>query len=275
MKNESAERNIIFSGGMTSGAVSCTAAGITMPTPARRREYYPASEYVFEYIAEGRGYVDAADGEYGLSRGMLLAIKKGSSLAVVSSSDEPLESVFVNAVGRGVEKLFDYFEIDGILVTQACVLDLFLEIHDKLSRMDKVNESDTYVDVLALLFKMLSVAHRGVMFPSDEGEKSLAERVRGYIDANIYADVSLDTIARELGISKIHVIRVFKGKYGIPPMQYMMTRKLEIAKSLLRSTVMPISEIAELLKFSNAQHFSGTFKSAVGCTPNKYRKNEE
>ena len=275
MKNESAERNIVFSGEITDGAISCTAAGITMPVPCRRREYYPADEYVFEYVAEGHGTVDTADGEFELTRGMLLTIKKGANLSVVSSSDDPLESVFVNTAGRGVAKLFDYFEMGEVFFTEACVLDIFLEIHDKLDRMDKAHESDTYVDVLALLFKILSVAHRSVMFPSDEGEKSLAERVRGYIDANVYADVSLDVIAEELGISKIHVIRVFKGKYGIPPMQYMMTRKLEIAKSLLRSTVMPISEIAELLKFSNAQHFSGKFKSAVGCTPNKYRKNEK
>ena len=275
MQSINAERNIVFSGEITSGAISCTAAGITMPVPGRRREYYPAGEYVFEYIAEGRGYVDAVDGEYELSRGMLIAIKKGANLAVVSSTDEPLESVFVNAVGSGVEKLFNFFDIDGIFIKEACVLDIFLEIHDKLGRMDKITQSDTYIDTLALLFKMLSVAHRSAMFPSDGGEKSLAERVRGCIDANIYADISLDSIAEELGISKIHVIRVFKGKYGMPPMQYMMSRKIEVAKSLLRSTVMPISEIAELLKFSNAQHFSGTFKSAVGCTPNKYRKNEK
>lgn len=275
MQSINAERNIVFSGEITSGAISCTAAGITMPVPGRRREYYPAGEYVFEYIAEGRGYVDAVDGEYELSRGMLIAIKKGANLAVVSSADEPLESVFVNVTGKGASKLFDYFEIGGVFIKEACVLDIFLEIHDKLSRMEKITESDTYIDVLALLFKMLSVAHRSAMFPSDGGEKSLAERVRGCIDANIYADISLDVIAEELGISKIHVIRVFKGKYGIPPMQYAMSRKIEIAKSLLRSTVMPISEIAELLKFSNAQHFSGTFKNAVGCTPNKYRKNEK
>lgn len=275
MQNANAERNIVFSGEITSGAISCTAAGITMPVPGRVREYYPAGEYVFEYIVEGRGRIDTAHGEYEISSGMLLVIKKGSNLSVVSSSDEPLEAVFVNAVGSGVEKLFGYFEINEVFIAEASVLDIFLEIHDKLGRMDKMNESDTYIDTLALLFKMLSVAHRSAMFPSDGGEKSLAERVRGCIDANIYADISLDTIAESLGISKIHVIRVFKQKYGIPPMQYMMTRKIEIAKSLLRSTVMPISEIAELLKFSNAQHFSGTFKSAVGCTPNKYRKNEK
>jgi AraC-like DNA-binding protein len=206
---------------------------------------------------------------------MLIAIKKGANLTVVSSPEEPLESIFVNTVGIGVEKIFNFFEIGGVFIKEACVLDLFLEIHDKLGRMEKITESDTYIDVLAILFKMLSVAHRNAMFPTDGGERGLAERVRGYIDSNIYSDISLDVIAEELGISKIHVIRVFKQKYGIPPMQYMMTRKIEISKSLLRSTVMPIAEIAELLKFSNAQHFSGTFKNAVGCTPNKYRKNEK
>ncbi len=74
------------------------------------------------------------------------------------------------------------------------------------------------------------------------------------------------------GVSKMHVIRVFRKKFGITPMQYVIERRIGAAKSLLTGTVMPIKEIAALLRYSGTQHFSTSFKSAVGCTPGQYRK---
>ena len=70
----------------------------------------------------------------------------------------------------------------------------------------------------------------------------------------------------------MHIIRVFKKKFNITPMQYLIDKKIGIAQSLLTGTVMPIKEIAALLRYSNTQHFSSSFKNAVGCTPNKYRQ---
>jgi AraC-like DNA-binding protein len=99
-----------------------------------------------------------------------------------------------------------------------------------------------------------------------------AQQAVAYIDSNIYSDISLDLMAEHFGITKMHIIRVFKRKFGITPMQYLIDKKISVAKSLLCGTVMPIKEIASLLRYSNTQHFSSSFKTATGITPNKYRQ---
>jgi len=254
--------------------MGCVLAGITYPNPEYRINRFPSKEYVFEYVISGKGYIESDGQKYEVSRGDFYAFRRGTELLYYADPDEPYEKIWMNFVGEMPERLFTFFSLDSIFIKNCNVLDIFLEIHDALERITAKNKSDTFRDVLNLLFRALTEATKDRFFPSSADKSSLDERIRAFIDANVYTDISLDRISEEFGITKMHIIRVFKNKFGITPMQYLIDRKIGIAKSLLTGTVMPIKEIAALLRYSNTQHFSGSFKSAVGCTPNKYRQSK-
>lgn len=253
--------------------MSCKSAGITYPNPDYKVFYYPAKEYIFEFIRSGKGYIETLDGITEVSSGSLCVIKKGSNLTCYSSPDYPYEKIWVKLDGKTVGRLFDFFDLGDVFISNVNVLNIFLEIHDRLKRADDKSITEAYIDVLSLLFKILSLAEADYMFPKSTGEEKLCEKIRTFINSGIYSDISLDTISEHFSVSKMHIIRVFKQEYGVTPIQYMMDRKIEISRSLLKETVMPIKEIASLLNYSNAQHFSSSFKASEGCTPNQYRKN--
>ena len=64
---------------------------------------------------------------------------------------------------------------------------------------------------------------------------------------------------------------MFRQSFGVPPHQYLLARRLARAKNLLRSSVLPISELALLCGFSSASHFNQRFRHAMGATPGQYR----
>lgn len=254
--------------------LSCMLAGVTYPNAGYKIYRNPCDVYVFEYVVSGEGIIEADGRRIPVRGGMFYCIAKGIEENHYSSESDPYEKLWINLDGEVVEKMFDFFSLGHVYCAEVNVMNIFIEIHDRLERMDDSNEADTYAEIMRLLFDMLTYATKDKFFPSSAGGNTLDEKIRSYIDANIYNDISLDTISAEFGITKMHVIRVFKQKFGTTPIQYILERKISISKSLLTGTVMPIKEIASLLRYSNTQHFSGSFKKAVGCTPNKYRQSK-
>lgn len=278
--NDINEKIIHADSGKTLPGISCSLAGVTYPNPDYRMVRLPSHEYVFEYVISGRGYIETAGEVIEVCGGMIYCFRRGTSLTYYSDPDDPYEKIWMNFSGEMLERLFDFFLLDGVLAVKCTVLDLFLEIHDRLERIssresrEPRDPSDVYADIMVLLFKILTSATKARFFPSMIEMNSLEEKVRAYIDNNVYSDLSLDKISEEFGRSKMHIIRVFKAKFGVTPMQYLIDRKISIAKSLLTGTVMPVKEIAALLRYANTQHFSSSFKNIVGCTPNKYRQTQ-
>ena len=271
--NDLSEKIVYVGSSDSSDSLACLLAGVTYPNPEYRMTRNPAREYVFEYVVNGKGYIESHGEKHAVSAGMFYMFRKGAELVYYADPDDPYEKIWVNADGTLVSRMCDMFQIAEFCIADANVLDLFLEIHDRLSRMPE-DHADTDAEILCLLFKILTLATKETYFPKANIQHSLAERIRAYLDANVYSDISLETVSENFGVTKMHIIRVFKNQYGITPMQYLIDKKISIAKSLLTGTVMPIKEIAALLRYSNTQHFSSSFKSAVGCTPNKYRQSK-
>jgi len=66
-----------------------------------------------------------------------------------------------------------------------------------------------------------------------------------------------------------------KEKTGYTPIKYILTKRIDLAKSLLESTDMPINSVMERVGFDDASYFSKTFKKMVGYFPKGYRENVE
>lgn len=273
--NDINEKIIHVDSGKTSALMSCSLAGITYPASEYRIVRSPSKDYIFEYVTSGKGYVETEGEIHEVKAGTFYCLRRGVDLIYYADPDDPYEKIWMYFDGEMIERLFDFFLIGNILIVKCNVFNLFLEVHDALESIPKRDPSNVYADILGLLFKILTTATKDRFFPSTLEMNALDEKIRSYIDSNVYTDLSLDKIADEFGITKMHIIRVFKNKFNITPMQYLLEKKITIAKSLLADTVMPIKEIAELLHYSNTQHFSSSFKNAVGCTPNKYRQSNQ
>jgi AraC family transcriptional regulator len=93
-----------------------------------------------------------------------------------------------------------------------------------------------------------------------------------YIDAHLDTDLTLAQLAAAVHLSAYHFARQFKAATGMPPHQYVVTRRVERAQQLLReSHDLSLAEIAADVGFSDQSKFSTHFKRLLGVTPRRFR----
>jgi AraC family transcriptional regulator len=97
------------------------------------------------------------------------------------------------------------------------------------------------------------------------------QRALDYIDANLREDISLAGVAQALAMSPWHFAHAFRQTTGLSPHRFVLARRVERAKSLLRETDLPITEIAHRIGCTSHSHFSVLFRRATGQTPRDYR----
>ena len=82
----------------------------------------------------------------------------------------------------------------------------------------------------------------------------------------------LDHLAALAHMSPYHFARLFKKSTGLPPHQYVIARRVERAKELLRDRdPLPLAEVAAETGFSSQSHFTRHFKRFVGVTPRQFQ----
>ena len=92
-----------------------------------------------------------------------------------------------------------------------------------------------------------------------------------FIEHHLDQPLSLDELAGRCALSEYHFARMFRESIGLPPHQYLLARRLNRARELLRSSTKPFGDIALECGFASASHFSNRFKQAMGATPGAYR----
>ena len=96
-------------------------------------------------------------------------------------------------------------------------------------------------------------------------------RARDLIDRDYAEPLDLDAMAREAGYSRFHFARAFAAAYGETPRAYLTRRRIERAKTLLRTANLSVTEICFLVGFSSLGSFSARFRQLVGQSPREYR----
>ena len=100
-------------------------------------------------------------------------------------------------------------------------------------------------------------------------------RARDRMDAASHEEWPVGRLARVSGVSEAHFARSFKEAFGVPPHRYLLTRRIERAKALLRDTDLSVTDIAFQTGWSSLGTFGRIFRDITGESPSELRAREK
>lgn len=96
-------------------------------------------------------------------------------------------------------------------------------------------------------------------------------RAKDLADARYFEPLDVDDMARAAGLSRAHFSREFRRAFGEPPHAYLLTRRMERAAALLRTTDNSVAEICLAVGLQSIGSFTTSFSRTFGKSPTAYR----
>jgi AraC-like DNA-binding protein len=112
-----------------------------------------------------------------------------------------------------------------------------------------------------------STDHAGIVTPEDLANLAHLRRARDLMDREYSRPLDVAALARAALMSSAHFSRQFRATYGETPYAYLMTRRIERAKALLRRGEESVTEVCVAVGCASLGSFSARFTQLVGETP--------
>lgn len=237
----------------------------------------------FFFIAKGSGTFIVEEKSFPIKECDMIIVNPNVSHTKKSLSEMPLEYIAFGV--QGISFSFSETKNGGPDVECA---DTYSIIHfqDKRDAINfylntLVNEAQSeaqYSKVLCqnileiILIGILRKASYHVSVDSTSDVNQACVTAKRYIDSHYKESISLDDLAQVTHINKYYLAHVFTTDYKMSPISYLITRRLEESKNLLRSTNYSIAEVSHFSGFSSPSYFSQAFKKNTGMRPAEYRQ---
>lgn len=160
---------------------------------------------------------------------------------------------------------------------ESAVIDSFFvpqDIKPLMHELATYNGKDNYqlIKAISSLILARTLPFLRLQDNSMKLESDLVVQAVSYIYNHYRENISLDTVANDLGVSKYTVSRIFTSVVKVNFVNYVNLLRIDCAKEFLRSTTKSIAEIGLDSGFDCIRSFNRIFKMHVGMSPLQYRK---
>ena len=234
------------------------------------------------FILEGSGQFLIENNFYPVSPNDLIIVKPNVFHTEVGVAANPLKYIVLGIEGLDLtpntpekeDVLFcitNFYDIrDTILFYLRHILD---EIETKQPGHDILCQN--YIENLIVILNRHPKFSNTLIPSSPKKNSHLSASVRHYIDNHYKEDITLDSMSEIVHSSKYHIIHTFTEEYGVSPIKYMISKRINESCYLLESTDHSLASISQMLGFSSPSYFSQAFKKEMNCTPMEYRKKSQ
>lgn len=233
--------------------------------------------YSLHYVERGRGILEMDGVRHPVKEGESFLIFPHTPVYYYPDSADPWEYTWVDFAGTQAASLvaqtgFTTAQPVAPSLPPEKVLPLFRAMTDAEGDPAPAAQVHTTGRLMILL------AHYIRWFPSLFGEESgrpLLQRAIQLMAARYHQPVSIGEMAVELGISRVHLYRLFEQNLSLSPSAYLSRLRLQNARQLLTRSTLPIRDVARSVGFEDPLYFTKVFRQATGMTPSAYRRTHQ
>lgn len=138
--------------------------------------------------------------------------------------------------------------------------------------VDHIMQLETIQEIEGWLRRTLFEVSETVYTKRQKRNFKLFEEIVSYVEQKLSGDITLREVANYFAYSPNHLGYLFKDAMGVTFNEFLLAKRMEKAKSLLRNHKLKVYEVADQIGYKSLTHFSRTFREAVGVTPGEFRK---
>lgn len=189
---------------------------------------------------------------------------------------------FISYIKDFMDKLASENSLDRVALVSLNV-DVSKSVYDRLKNSDqepgKIFFSEEYHNLadaastsaeafMAYLHYLIKKTKEAL---SESSEMGIPAVIKQYIDKNFTSPISRNILSDVFYLDPDYGSRIFKKEFGVTFSGYIQQKRLDLAKSMLEETDLPVSSISEKVGYDDYSYFTRVFRKTVGMTPLEYR----
>lgn len=223
------------------------------------------------YVISGKGYFNGNP----VTSGQGFLLYSGPIVEYFPDEDDPMEYLWFASADNSFRAIMDSYQTIG---------DTQIFNHNSTNKLKQlcntvIKKNRSLVPPMQTLEMFLSIYNsHGFDFQSPDYKKNYKlyiEHCVDFIEANINNLITVESLLNITGVSQPYLHKIFLHNLGMSPKQYILRQKLDMAKTLLLTTDMPIAEISNRVGYNDALAFSRIFSKKEKQSPKEYRASKK
>jgi len=234
--------------------------------------------YLIHYVAAGRGTYVVSGITHEVKSGDIFLAKPSQLITYTADQDDPWEYYWVGFNGSNANKLVAQLPFGAEQPVYTCKNPE--KVKKALFNIFLSRGPENYSEALMVgyLYIFLAELMKETEHTESRAQSSSSVYVSNavkFIQFNYSHEITIDDIAKAVGVSRSHLYRVFMSNLNESPIDYLTNYRINEACYLLRSGNLSIAEIATSVGFFDQFYFSRVFKKNKGVPPSKYLASKE
>lgn len=239
------------------------------------RENLPS--FLMKFTLSGSGKLSYLGKEYVLEEGTVFLIDCRHYQHYKTISKEPWEMDWIHFYGGNSIPLFQEFIKDGSFIFHTKTSPKENVIHHLVHRLIQEQEAinaRTEFKSSILIHELLNelILQKYELDFAVEDIPDFVIKLKEFLNNHFKETLTLGDLENRFHLNKYQLNKEFSKYIGIPPIEYLINKKISYAKDLLRYTSSSIKDISLEIGIENFAYFSRLFKMKTGMTPTFYRR---
>ena len=231
--------------------------------------------YLIHLVVAGKGVFRLGDEEFALQTGDLFLIKPSQLCQYQADKTDPWEYYWVGFNGACANKLTARLPFADARPIYHAGQQEMQQLQEALKRIydSRGTELQNETAMVGYLYLFFAKLMSGTSVPDTRAANSGSQYVLNaikYIQFNYSRDIAIDDVAKNVGVSRSHLYRVFMSNLNESPIDYLTRYRVNEACNLLRNSSLSIAEVANSVGFFDQFYFSRVFKKIMGMPPSRY-----
>ena len=253
--------------------------GIEQGIPGLGYNYEVLKNAVIHYVTKGYGTFKFNGKVFNLKQGDIFILLKGMQVEYVASIDDPWEYYWIGFSGSNANEYLNRTSITNSCVANCEENSKIPQIILNMCEISKTYNPSRSDDILLLkeLYSLLYALIEEFPKPFEYKDKELHTYIQdalNFINSNYMHSITVQEIADYVNLSRSYLYKMFIKNLGISPQRYLINLRMYKATLLLKSTKLPIGEVANSVGYSDSLLFSKTFSKHFSMSPLNYRNNQ-